>query len=138
MFATLDMTASGLAAQRTRMDVIAGNVLHMNTTRAGRAADGSPIPYRRRIAMLSPGDGADPSKPGVHVSGVALDQSRFDERFEPGHPDADPLTGLVKYPNVDLSTEYVNMLEASRAYEANITLMQTTKAMFNASLRLLA
>ena len=138
MFDTLDMTATGLAAQRARMDTIAGNVLHMNTTRAGRAADGSAIPYRRRVAMLAAGAEGNSDKPGVHVSGIELDRSAFSERYEPGHPDADPLTGLVKYPNVDLGTEYVNMLEASRAYEANITLMQTTKAMFNASLRLLA
>lgn len=138
MFNTLDMTASGLAAQRARMDVIAGNVLNINTTRSGQAADGTPIPYRRRIAMFASGDAADAERPGVHVAGVVEDPSAFSERYEPGHVDADSMTGLVKYPNVDLSTEYVNMLDASRAYEANITLMQTTKAMFNASLRLLA
>lgn len=138
MFNTLDMTAGGLSAQRTRMDVIAGNVLNVNTTRAGKEADGTPIPYRRRIAMFASGDARDSSRPGVRVSEVVQDPSQFQERYEPGHVDADPETGLVKFPNVDLSTEYVNMLDASRAYEANITLMQTTKAMFNASLRLLA
>jgi len=58
-------------------------------------------------------------------------------RHEPGHPDADA-NGMVKYPNIDLSIEYVNALEASRAYEANISMMETTKAMMNSSLRLLA
>lgn len=138
MFSTLDMTAGGLSAQRARMDVIAGNVLNINTTRSGEAADGSAIPYRRRIAMFASGDGAGEKGAGVHVASVVEDPSAFSERYEPGHVDADPVTGIVKYPNVDLSTEYVNMLDASRAYEANITLMQTTKAMFNASLRLLA
>ena len=138
MFDTMDMTAAGLRVQRTRMNTIAGNVLNLNTTRAATNADGAAVPYRRRVAMLAAGTADDPNAPGVHVDAIATDDSDFDERYEPGHPDADPLTGLVKYPNVDLSTEYVNMLDASRAYEANVTLMQTTKAMFNSSLRLLA
>ena len=138
MFDTMNATASGLRAQRTRMDTIAGNVLHVNTTRDAGSTEGSPTPYRRRVAMLASGTAGNPNGPGVHVAEVAVDASDFTERHEPGHPDADPLTGMVKYPNVDLSTEYVNMLEASRAYEANIMLMQTTKAMINSSLRLLA
>ena len=96
------------------------------------------MPYRRKVALLASGTADNPDAPGVNVAEIGEDQSAFDERYEPGHPDADPLTGLVKYPNVNLSTEYVNMLDASRAYEANVTLMQTTKAMFNSSLRLLA
>ena len=135
MFSTLDTAAGGLRAQRTRMDTIAGNVANLHTT---RDADGNAIPYRRRVALLAPGDAADPSRPGVHVSRVATDPSPFDERYDPGHPDADPRTGRVKYPNVDLTTEHVNMLEASRAYDAGVTTMQTTKAMFNSALRLIA
>ena len=138
MFDTMNMTAAGLRAQRTRMNTIAGNVLNLNTTRAATGPDGSAVPYRRRVAMLASGTADDPAAAGVHVDEIATDDGAFDERYEPGHPDADPRTGLVKYPNVDLSTEYVNMLDASRAYEANVTLMQTTKAMFNSSLRLLA
>ena len=138
MFDAMDMTAAGLRVQRTRMNTIAGNVLNLNTTRSSTAPDGSAVPYRRKVALLASGTADNPDAPGVSVADIADDQSAFDERYEPGHPDADPLTGLVKYPNVDLSTEYVNMLEASRAYEANVTLMQTTKAMFNSSLRLLA
>jgi len=135
MFNTMNLTAGGLKAQRTRMDVIAGNVANANTVRATKNADGTYSPYQRRIAMLEAT--GENSQPGVRVKEVALDPAPFDQRYEPGHPDADPTTGLVAYPNVDLSTEYVNMLEATRAYEANISLMQTTKAMFNASLRLL-
>lgn len=117
------------------MDVIAGNVLNINTT---RNAAGEAVPYRRRFAVLQAGNAADPSQPGVHVAEVALDQTPFNERFDPGHPDADPATGMVKTPNVDLAVEHVNLLQASRAYEANVTLMQTSKAMFNSAIRLLA
>src|SRR5437764_1011259 len=75
------------------------------------------------------------AKPGVHVANVQVDPSPFQRRFEPGHPDADP-QGYVSYPNIDLSVEYVNALEASRAYEANVSMMEVSKAMINASLRL--
>lgn len=134
MFNVLDMGASGLTAQRARMNTIAGNVLNINTTENAR---GEKIPYRRRFVTLQPGDANDPKKPGVHVASVGEDQSPFREAFEPGHKDADK-DGYVKYPNVNLETEFVNMLDASRAYEANITMMETTKSMINASLRLLA
>ena len=138
MFDILDMGASGLMAQRTRMDVIAGNISNVNTT---RNANGEPIPYRRRFVVMAPGEpNAAPGeapKQGVHVQQIKVDQSPFQKRFEPGHPDADP-EGYVQYPNIDLTLEYVNALDASRAYEANITMMEVTKAMFNASLRLIA
>jgi flagellar basal-body rod protein FlgC len=132
MFDALDIGASALLAQRTRMDTIAGNVANINTTRNAR---GEPIPYRRRTVTFAPGapDGAA----GVRVASIEQDMSPFNERYEPGNKDADA-RGYVKYPNVDLSMEYVNMLEASRAYEANVTLMETTKAMIGSSLRIIA
>ena len=74
----------------------------------------------------------------MHVSSIKQDMSPFQKRYDPGNPDADPTTGIVLYPNIDLATEQVNMLEASRAYDANVTMMETSKAMFNSSLRLLA
>lgn len=138
MFDMLELGASGLTAQRTRMDTIAANIANVGTT---RNADGQPIPYRRRFAVFSPGRADAPGKPGVHVKEIKIDQSPFSKKFEPGHPDAikeGPDTGYVLYPNIDLSIEYVNALEASRAYEANVTMMEVTKAMFNASLRLIA
>ena len=137
MFDVLDMGASGLQAQRTRLDTIAANILNVNTT---RNAKGESIPYRRRFAVFAPGTQGDPSTAGVHVQNIMLDQSAFQKRYEPGHPDAikdGPDKGYVLYPNIDLSVEYVNALEASRAYEANVTMMETSKAMLNASLRLL-
>ncbi len=134
MFDVLDMGASGLQAQRTRMDTIAGNIVNANTT---RNAQGQPIPYRRRFVVFAPGQPGNPEQPGVRVQDIKLDQSPFQKRFEPGHPDADG-EGYVNYPNIDLAMEYVNALEASRAYEANVTMMEVSKAMLNASLRLIA
>ena len=134
MFDVLDMGASGLQAQRTRMDTIAGNIVNANTT---RNAQGEPIPYRRRFVLFAPGQPGNPEKAGVRVQEIRIDQSPFQRRFEPGHPDADA-DGYVKYPNIDLAMEYVNALEASRAYEANVTMMEVSKQMLNASLRLIA
>jgi flagellar basal-body rod protein FlgC len=68
---------------------------------------------------------------------VGVDTSEGRKEHLPGHPDADK-DGYVRFPNIDLSIEYVNMLEASRAYEANVTMMEVTKSMMNASLRLIA
>ncbi|MDB5325707.1 MAG: flgC [Phycisphaerales bacterium] len=133
MFDILNMGAGGLVAQRTRMDTIAQNVLNINTTKNEK---GEHIPFRRKFVTFQAG-GAN-GGPGVHVKEVADDPSPFNIRHDPGHPDADPVTGNVLMPNVDLSTEYVNMLEASRAYEANITMMETAKQMFSSALRLIA
>ena|SRR5829696_1490377 len=134
MFDVLDMGASGLQAQRTRMDTIAGNIVNANTT---RNAQGQPIPYRRRFVLFAPGQPGNQEKSGVRVQQIMVDQSPFQKRHEPGHPDADA-EGYVKYPNIDLAMEYVNALEASRAYEANVTMMEVSKQMLNASLRLIA
>ncbi len=134
MFDALDMGASGLQAQRTRMDTIAGNILHTTTTHNER---GEKVPYKRRFAVFAPGRADNTNKPGVHVEQIGIDQSPPIQKFEPGHPDADA-KGMVSYPNIDPAIEYVNALEASRAYEANVTMMEVTKAMFNASLRLIA
>lgn len=133
MFDALDIGASALMAQRTRMDTIAGNVANIGVT---RNAAGEPVPFRRRIAMLQP-DADATGAPGVRVAGIVEDPSAFRRAFEPGHPDADA-AGYVLYPNVDLAMEMVNMMEASRAYEASVTMMETTKAMINSSLRLIA
>jgi flagellar basal-body rod protein FlgC len=134
MFNILDMSASALAAQRTRMDTIAGNIANLDTT---HDAAGNANPYRRKFVIFAPGQANNPDAPGVHVQSVQQDQSPFIRKFDPGNPDADK-AGYVSYPNVDLSIEFVNALEASRAYEANVTMMENAKAMINSSLRLLA
>lgn len=131
MFNILDIGASGLAAQRMRLDTVAANVANMNTL---LDENGENIPYRRRFVVMSPkrADG----RPGVKAK-VQIDRSPFRELFDPGNRLADA-RGYVKYPNVDLAVEQVNAIEASRAYEANVTMMEVTKQMLNASLRLLA
>jgi flagellar basal-body rod protein FlgC len=134
MFDILDMGASGLLAQRTRLDTIAGNIANINTT---HDASGKANPYRRRFVVFGQGQPGDPSQPGVHVQSIQEDPSAFGRKFDPGNPDADK-DGYVQTPNVDLSIEFVNALEASRAYEANVTMMETAKSMFSSSLRLLA
>ena len=134
MFDALDIPASALTAQRARMDTIAGNVAGMDAT---RSVNGGKEPYRRRFVVFSAGESAGSTKPGVHVNSIELDQSPFRKVYNPGHADADA-DGYVEMPNVDLAIEQVNMMEASRAYEANITMMDTLKAMINSTLRLLA
>jgi flagellar basal-body rod protein FlgC len=134
MFDVLDMGASALTAQRIRMDTIAGNIANANTL---RDSSGKPNPYRRRFVVFAAGEAEGSSKPGVHVKSVQFDPSPLPKRFDPGNPDSDK-DGYVSYPNVDLAVEFVNALEASRAYEANVTMMDTAKSMYNSSLRLLA
>ena len=134
MFDVLDIGASGLMAQRVRLDTIAANIANAQTT---HDTAGRPNPYRRRFVVFEPGRPDNPKAPGVRVSKVGLDQSAFNLRHEPWSKDADA-NGYVKYPNIDTSIEYVNALEASRAYEANISMLETSKAMINSTLRLIA
>jgi flagellar basal-body rod protein FlgC len=134
MFDSLETSASALMAQRVRMDTIAGNVANLNTT---RNETGQLAPYRRRFVVFAAGAGPNNTRTGVHVHKVELDQAPFRKVYDPGNRDAGA-DGYVQYPNVDLAIEQVNMLEASRAYEANVTMMETTKAMINATLRLIA
>jgi flagellar basal-body rod protein FlgC len=134
MFGALDISTSGLVAQRTRAQTIAAN---MANSQAIYNAEGEYEPYRRRIVAMAPGDPASGNPRGVHVREIQLDDSPLMPKFEPGHPEANA-DGYVYYPNVSSEIEYINMLEASRAYEANITAAEATKSMMQAALRLLA
>jgi len=129
MFDSLDIGASGLTAQRTRMDLIAENMANVNST---HDAQDRPNPYRRRFAVIAQGQSGDPAKPGVHVKEIRQDASPFIPKWDANRNE------YVMYPNVDPTVEFVNSIEASRAYEANVTMMEVSKAMINASLRLLA
>lgn len=133
MFDAIDVSASGLAAQRTRMDVISQNVANSLTT---HDSSGRPIPYQRKFATLLDGRTAD-GKAGVRVGEVKSDPSPFVLKKEPGHPDANA-DGYVAYPNVDMTVEMVNGIEAQRAYEANANMIEVTKSMMNATLRIIA
>jgi flagellar basal-body rod protein FlgC len=145
-FDSLDISASGLTAERLRMDVTAENLANAQTT---RGANGQP--YRRKevvlqevpqggfgaslAAAMGPG-GAGARPGGVEVAGIAEDQTPFKTIYDPGHPDADA-RGYVRMPNVDTVSEMVDLISASRAYEANVTAMQTAKQMFTKTLDLL-
>jgi len=148
----IDISASGLAAQRMRMNVIATNLANANNTFSEKVTemgkDGKEytkfIPYRRKTvifeAMLSEKDG---NGFGVSVPKIVEDTADFKPVYDPNHPHAvknpnDPNFGNVLYPNIDSVFEMVNMIDASRAYEANITAIDAVKGMQMASLRILA
>jgi flagellar basal-body rod protein FlgC len=133
MFDVLDIGASGLMAQRLRLETVAANIAGSNTI---LDENGRNVPFRRRFVVMQPGRPNNPDLPGVRAS-VRIDHSPFKRRYEPDNPVAGP-DGYVLYPNIDPVVEQVNALEASRAYEANVTMMDVTKAMINASLRLIA
>ncbi|HLQ33814.1 MAG TPA: flagellar basal body rod protein FlgC [Chloroflexota bacterium] len=133
---SMQINASGLTAQRLRLDVISSNLANINTT---RTAEGGP--YRREQAVFSPignqysfrdvvlGLVAQPSPTlGVRVSEIQQDNSEGRLVYDPEHPDADA-NGYVHYPNVNPVTEMTDLISAQRGYEANITAMNTTKAM---------
>ncbi len=133
MFGALDISTSGLVAQRIHLDTIAGNIANAQTT---RRVDGQAGPYLRRVALLGAGDGRGGR--GVHVEKVVEDtQGQPRQVKDPGHPDADA-NGIVLYPNVDMSTEMINAMVALRAYEANLTAVDATKSILTGTLRILA
>jgi flagellar basal-body rod protein FlgC len=145
LFDALNVSASGLTAERMRMDVTAENLANAQTTRT--AAGG---PYRRKEvvlaqqtegtsgfgAQLRTAMGGSGGGGGVEVAGIAEDASEGKRVYDPGHPDADG-EGYVTMPNVDTVTEMVDLISASRAYEANVTAMQASKQMFTKTLDIL-
>ncbi len=137
MFGALDISTTGLTAQRTRMDVIAGNIAMADVT---EDASGAPNPYRRRFAVFQEGSNLGKNQ-GVQVVKVEQDMSDFELRYDPGHKDAiktGAQKGFVRYPNINLSFEYIDAMEATRAYEANLAAFDLSKNMISSSLRLLA
>lgn len=127
-FQPLDVSASGLRAERARMNVVAQNISNAETT---RTKDGTP--YRRKEVLfraLLDGSG------GVDVAGVVDDQSPFQSVYIPGHPHADQ-NGMVLMPNVDIPLEMVDLMTASRAYEANLLAMRSFRDMAERTLSLL-
>ncbi|PLX32582.1 MAG: flagellar basal body rod protein FlgC [Clostridiales bacterium] len=137
IFDTLSISASGLSAERLRMDTIASNVANANTT---RTEDGGP--YRRKVAvfrerleneMQRGSFGVKTS--GVEAVGIQEDDSPFKKVYDPGHPDADG-DGYVELPNVNLLNEMVDMIAATRAYEANVTVINSSKGMYAKALEI--
>ncbi|HEY4329421.1 MAG TPA: flagellar basal body rod protein FlgC [Phycisphaerae bacterium] len=137
MFGAFDVSASALTAQRVRLDTISSNIANFDSTDAGLGADGKPQPYRRLFTIFQ-AERSDDGNAGVRVKSIEEDQSPFNEKYEPWNSRFADANGYVKYPNVDLFTESANALEATRAYEANITTIETTKSMMGATLRVLS
>jgi flagellar basal-body rod protein FlgC len=133
---SMEISASGLSAQRTRLNIISQNLANANVT---RTAEGGP--YRRQITVFSaepftnqlrkamdqPAYRADPRR-GVLVNEVKTDPSPFKRVYDPSHPDADD-EGYVNLPNVEIVTEMTNLINASRSYDANVTAVQASKNM---------
>lgn len=136
VFTSFNINSSGLTAQRYRMDIISQNLANASTT---RTEDGTP--YRRQIVTFAEKNSQTPfsrvlnratdrySGTGVKVDGVYEDTTTdMVMAYDPSHPDADE-NGYVTYPNVNIITEMTNMIDASRAYEANATAFNASKSM---------
>ncbi len=146
LFDAINVSGSGLSAERLRMDVTAENLANAQST---RGADGQP--YRRKQVILTEGSpvsstsfagqltsaiGGSTGARGVQVAAITEDPAPNRRIYDPGHPDANG-EGYVELPNVNTVTEMVELISASRAYEANVTAMQTAKNMFTRTLDIL-
>lgn len=141
-----DISASALTAQRFRMDVITSNIANAETSRA-TMVDGQWVPYRRKMVVMEPrgqqsfaellnGEMQKQSTaPGVKATRVLEDQSEFKRVYSPEHPDADA-EGFVLMPNVDIVKEMVDMISATRSYEANVTALNASKSMYMKALEI--
>jgi flagellar basal-body rod protein FlgC len=132
-FNSLRISASGLSAERLRMDTIASNIANVTTT---RGEDGQP--YRRKVAMFQENlkreidnqtGKTSETLLGVKAVGIEEDQSELRRVYDPTHPDADA-EGYVNMPNVNILNEMADMIAATRAYEANVNTMNANKSMF--------
>lgn len=140
-----DISASALTAQRFRMDVISSNMANADTTR-GKLVDGRWVPYQRKLIAMEAKESAsfssflqqsmrDSVGEGVRVSRVFEDEAPFKQVYNPSHPDADE-RGYVEMPNVDILKEMVDLMSATRSYEANVTALNATKAMISKALEI--
>jgi len=137
-------SASALTAQRLRMDVISSNIANAETTRAN-FVNGRYEPYKRKMVVLEPNQSSFSSmlngqlngtgNNGVKATRIMEDSSPFKLVYNPTHPDAD-VNGYVNMPNVDVAKEMVDMISASRSYEANVTALNATKGMFSKALEI--
>ncbi len=133
LLGSMNVSGSALTAQRLRMDVIAGNIANAETTRTA----GQRQPYQRQQVVFEPLQPArDGTGNGLQVTEILRDIAPPREVYDPAHPDADPQSGMVQYPNVDVATEMTDMLSATRAYEANVTVLNAIKQMAQKSLDL--
>ncbi|MDX8046932.1 flagellar basal body rod protein FlgC [Gracilibacillus sp. S3-1-1] len=149
IFHAMNTSGSGLTAQRLRMDTISSNIANVDTTRATVNADGEYEPYRRKMTVFSPKDtnsfssilqknihNTQTSGNGVKVSRIIEDETEpFKQVYNPNHPDANA-DGYVEMPNVDPLKEMVDMMSATRSYEANVTSLNASKTMLMKALEI--
>lgn len=138
LFSSFNISASALTANRLRMDVVSANIANAQTTRA-HYVDGEWQPYRRKVVQLQAEQQSrfdhilkrkrQEAAGGVVVSGIRSDPSPFKLVYDPYHPDANE-EGYVQMPNVDLVKEMVDLMSASRSYEANVTVLNGVKQMY--------
>jgi flagellar basal-body rod protein FlgC len=136
--AAIKASGTALNAERTRIEVAVSNLANAGSTRSVNG-----LPYRRRDVVLTPDspnsfDAAlgSASATGVKVAGIVEDTQPFQEIYDPTHPDADPKTGKVLMPNVNAEEEVVDMLQAARAYQANLAAVNVIRDMVNKALEL--
>ena len=132
MFGMLDLSTSALVAQRTRLDAIAANIANAEV----KVDPSSPSAFSARVVEFAQGDPVSGDPLGVHVSAITPRRD-FRSVYAPSDPKADR-NGYVWYPNIDPVTQQANAMAASRAYDANLAAIDATKAMFEASLRIIA
>lgn len=142
MYGSLDISTSGLIAQRTRLTAIAANIANKD---ALFDANGNFSPYRERETMFAVGNPASPTAMGqslgVHVAQVSESQAEFPLKYDPGNPYAfkdGPKKGYIPTSNVDMFKQMFEQMDATRAYEANIAAAEASKQMTTSALRLLA
>jgi flagellar basal-body rod protein FlgC len=138
MFSAMDISTSALVAQRARINAVAGNIANSSTT---RNEAGELKPYQPRAVVFEVDEkGASDGAAGVKVASIEIEDNEPLWRFQPGHPDAQKdgeHKGYVAYPNINLINEFVDATEATRAYEANLGVIETTKAMTQQTLRII-
>ncbi|HEV3331711.1 MAG TPA: flagellar basal body rod protein FlgC [Bryobacteraceae bacterium] len=141
LLSALSVSASGMAAQRTRAEVLVENIANSETTRTPEGG-----PYRRKDAIFSSQvvpsafssqlDSELNGLTGVSVTGISVDSREPERRYMPGHPDADP-DGYVSMPRVNPAEDMVDLMGASRSYEANVSAISAIKDMIQRSIDLL-
>ncbi len=139
MFAAFDISSSGLAAQRIRMNAQSSNIANISTTHNER---GEPEAYQPRFVVFQTDESVGAhGAAGVRVSSVEVEDVEPIWRYQPHHPDAvkeGKYAGYVAYPNINMMTEFTDAMEAARAYEANLGVIDITKDMQTQTLRILA
>lgn len=129
-FDSMRISASGLSAERLRMDTITSNMANASTT---RTADGGP--YRRKVAVFQEALDKQMNPIGVKAVGIEEDKSDLRYEYDPSNPDANK-EGYVAYPNVNVLNEMADMIASTRAYEANADTLDANKSMFMKALEI--